>query len=80
MPRQPRFTVADQTITATQSNMTFSVKGITVEGQAIDINPQGEASVKPARLKMIPYYAWNHRGIGLMEVWMPQSIGAVGNY
>jgi drug/metabolite transporter (DMT)-like permease len=31
-------------------------------------------------LTMIPYYAWNHRGAGFMEVWMPQTISALGNY
>ena len=80
MPRQPRFNVAEHTITTKQSVQSFSVKAITVGGQVVDTNQQGEASVKPATLTMIPYYAWNHRGPGLMEVWMPQSISALGNY
>ena len=80
MPRQPRFNVAEHTINTKQSAQTFSVKAITVGGQVVDTNQQGEASVKPATLTMIPYYAWNHRGPGLMEVWMPQSISALGNY
>ena len=80
MPRQPRFNVAEHTITNKQSAQTFSVKAITVAGQSVDQNAQGEASVKAATLTMIPYYAWNHRGPGLMEVWMPQSISALGNY
>ena len=80
MPRQPRFNVAEHTITTKQSAQTFSVKAITVAGQSVDQNAQGEASVKAATLTMIPYYAWNHRGPGLMEVWMPQSISALGNY
>ena len=41
---------------------------------------KGTLTTKAAKLTMIPYYAWNHRGIGLMEVWMPQSISALGNY
>jgi DUF1680 family protein len=80
MPRQPRFNVAEHTITTKQNAQTFSVKAITVAGQSVDQNAQGEASVKAATLTMIPYYAWNHRGPGLMEVWMPQSISALGNY
>ena len=80
MPRQPRFNVAEHTITTKQSAQSFSVKAITVAGQSVDQNAQGEASVKAATLTMIPYYAWNHRGPGLMEVWMPQSISALGNY
>ena len=79
MPRQPHFTVADRQINGAR-DVTFSVKSIQVGGQALEQDPQGEAHVKKATLTMIPYYAWNHRGPGLMEVWMPQSIGALGNY
>ncbi|MBR1547620.1 MAG: glycoside hydrolase family 127 protein [Prevotella sp.] len=79
MPRQPQFTVADRQIQA-KSAMTFSVKSIEVGGQAVEQNAKGEATVRPVRLTMIPYYAWNHRGPGLMEVWMPQTVSALGNY
>lgn len=79
MPRQPQFSLSDYTVNG-HRNVTFSVKAITVGGQAVDQNSQGQAVVKPAKLTMIPYYAWNHRGPGLMEVWMPQSIQALGNY
>ena len=79
MPRQPRFTVADRQINGS-GDLTFSVKAIQVEGQSVSANRNGEAEVRKATLTMIPYYAWNHRGPGLMEVWMPQSISALGNY
>jgi hypothetical protein len=79
MPRQPRFSVADREIKGMR-DVNFSVKAIEVDGQVVETNPRGEALVKGAKLTMIPYYAWNHRGAGLMEVWMPQSIGALGNY
>lgn len=79
MPRQPRFTVTDCQI-STNTPMTFSVKAIEVNGQALQQDEQGEVQVRKATLIMIPYYAWNHRGPGLMEVWMPQTISAVGNY
>ena len=79
MPRQPRFTVADREIKGLR-DVNFSVKAIQVEGQAVDTDSKGELTTKSAILTMIPYYAWNHRGTGLMEVWMPQSISALGNY
>ena len=79
MPRHPRFSVADRDIKGLR-DVNFSVKAIEVDGQVVETNPRGEALVKAARLTMIPYYAWNHRGAGLMEVWMPQSISALGNY
>ncbi len=80
MPQQPVFEVGSRTI---QGNYgaSFSVRAIEVGGgQSIELTPQGSAIVRPARLVMIPYYAWNHRGPGQMEVWMPQSISALGNY
>ena len=79
MPRQPRFTVADRQINGS-GDLTFSVKAVQVEGQSVSADRNGEAEVRKATLTMIPYYAWNHRGPGLMEVWMPQSISALGNY
>ena len=79
MPRQPRFSVTNRDIKGSR-DVNFSVKAIEVDGQVVETNPRGEALVKAAKLTMIPYYAWNHRGAGLMEVWMPQSIGALGNY
>jgi hypothetical protein len=79
MPRHPRFSVAEREIKGSR-DVNFSVKAIEVDGQVVETNPRGEALVKAAKLTMIPYYAWNHRGAGLMEVWMPQSISALGNY
>ncbi len=79
MPRQPRFNITERQINGLR-NVTFKVKAIEANGQTVSTNKQGEATVQPATLTMIPYYAWNHRGPGLMEVWMPQSISALGNY
>ena len=79
MPRQPRFQVTDRQIDG-HRGVHFGVKAIEVDGQTVDMSPRGEAQVKSVKLTMIPYYAWNHRGAGLMEVWMPQSISALGNY
>ncbi|MBC20466.1 MAG: hypothetical protein CMJ74_09440 [Planctomycetaceae bacterium] len=30
-----------------------------------------------AKLRLIPYYAWNHRGNGKMEVWIPRQIETI---
>ena len=79
MPRQPRFTTAERTIQGTRG-VTFSVTSIAVDGQAVDVDKQGLLTTKPVQLTLIPYYAWNHRGPGLMEVWLPQSVSALGNY
>jgi len=79
MPQQPQFTVSDCRIDG-KRDVTFSVKAISVKGNAVEQDAQGTPVVKAATLTMIPYYAWNHRGSGLMEVWMPQTIKALGNY
>ena len=79
MPAQPRFRTAEHTINGTR-DVTFTVTAIEVDGEALDTDKLGHAHVRPAVLTMIPYYAWNHRGPGDMEVWMPQSISALGNY
>lgn len=79
MPRQPRFTVVDRQVSG-QRDVNFGVKAIEVEGQAVDTDAAGKVTAQTVTLTMIPYYAWNHRGTGLMEVWLPQSISALGNY
>ena len=79
MPRVPKFNVVDRAIIGSR-DVNFSVKAIEVDGEAVSIDQEGSAHVTPVCLTMIPYYAWNHRGPGLMEVWMPQSISALGNY
>ena len=79
IPRQPHFSVVDRGVKGNR-DVNFSVKAIEVDGETVSTDAEGHAHVIPACLTMIPYYAWNHRGPGLMEVWMPQSISALGNY
>ncbi len=78
MPRHPQFSVVDRTIDG-QHQVSFGVKAIEVDGQTVDTDAEGRATVADTRLTLIPYYAWNHRGAGEMEVWLPQSIEALGN-
>lgn len=77
--RRSAFKVVDHVINGTRG-VNFNVKAIEVSGQALDSHRDGSVSVENATLTMIPYYAWNHRGPGLMEVWMAQTIAAAGNY
>jgi DUF1680 family protein len=32
-----------------------------------------EGQLVPAELKLVPYYAWNNRGVGSMAVWLPND-------
>ena len=56
------------------------LNGITVlrtRAQALSYDPHGRLQVRDVSLSLIPYYAWNHRGIGKMRVWMPERVEAV---
>jgi uncharacterized protein len=33
--------------------------------------------LKPARLTLIPYFAWNNRGVSSMEVWIPDNLATL---
>lgn len=35
----------------------------------------GDCSLKPVKLRMIPYFAWDNRGMGEMTVWLPAFWG-----
>jgi Uncharacterized protein conserved in bacteria len=37
----------------------------------------GTVSSASQKLTLIPYYAWNHKGAGKMEVWIPQGLSAL---
>lgn len=61
---QPQFTVSDN------ATLAGGIKQIVVNGQALSRNKTGRLQLDDARLTLIPYYAWNHRGAGTMEVWI----------
>ncbi len=55
---------------------TFLINAITTDAQALSFDNTGRLTAKDVRLKLIPYYAWCHRGSGNMKVWLPQSMNA----
>ena len=68
MPKQPQFTVNDA------PQLLNGIETISVKGTYLKTDDQGSILSKPAQLKLIPYYAWNHRGVGKMLVWIPQGL------
>lgn len=58
---------AEATVTDA-SIASYTFKGINVAGQV----KQGQATAD-ATLTLVPYYAWNNRGRGYMQVWMPRT-------
>ena len=55
----------------------FTVKALTVPVQEVFIQDDGSVSSKPVQLRLIPYYAWNHRGASSMAVWIANRLGGL---
>ena len=74
----PKISVSDHTIQNTESdNRPFTVKSLVVDNvQVMTTSDSGRLSVKDTSLRLIPYYSWNHRGAGLMDVWFASSLEA----
>jgi len=45
------------------------VESIALEAETLD----GDGRISPAPLVLVPYYAWNNRGVGSMAVWLPDN-------
>ena len=76
MSKKPAFSIVnDYKIdnTETKGAAPFAVKAITTQAQIINDSDNG-ISLKNQKLTLIPYYAWNHRGAGEMNVWFVQSL------
>lgn len=52
----------------------FNVTAINAQAQEASITPEGKLATKDVTVKLIPYYAWNHRGAGKMDVWFARSL------
>ena len=55
----------------------FSVTAINANAQEAMIDKDGRLSAKDVKITMIPYYAWNHRGAGKMDVWLARSLSGL---
>ena len=81
LPQQPKFEV--QPAYAIQNtegnNKPFNVTAITTQAQEVDVDKEGRIAIKEVSVKLIPYYAWNHRGAGKMDVWLANRLNGFGN-
>ena len=79
LARQPQFDVQpDYGILNTEgNNQTFHVTAITAQAQEASVTPEGRIAAKDVTVKLIPYYAWNHRGAGKMDVWLARSLSGL---
>ena len=79
LPRQPKFEVvpAYSILNTEGNNKYFDVTAINAQAQDVHIDRDGRITVKDVSVKLIPYYAWNHRGAGKMDVWLARSLSGL---
>lgn len=79
--QQPQFTLqTGYAIANTEADgKTFDVTAITTKAQLLSTDAAGKLMVRDTDVTLIPYYAWNHRGAGIMDVWMANSIEGIND-
>lgn len=53
-----------------------NMETLTTPVQTLAFDKSGKLTAKDESLKLIPYFAWAHRGNGNMKVWLPQDMKA----
>ena len=71
--QRPQFTINDSEL-AIKNGQTYGINELTTDAQLLNFDKEGRLTTKDVRLRLIPYYAWNHRGPGRMMVWLPQQL------
>lgn len=63
----------------TRKGQEYDIKELLTSAQLLNFDSNGRLTTKDVNLRLIPYYAWNHRGPGRMMVWLPQQLQAVSS-
>ncbi|MCR5132105.1 MAG: glycoside hydrolase family 127 protein [Prevotella sp.] len=77
--QEPKFDVnANQDFSFKAESGAYTVKLTTLatDAQTLSFDKQGRLTAENVRLKLIPYYAWCHRGRNNMKVWLAQDLRA----
>lgn len=69
--QHPRFEVT------AAPQLLHGIDEIKTQAQTLSYTDEGKLQTRDVDLTLIPYYAWNHRGAGNMDVWMAQDVSAV---
>lgn len=78
LPETAKFNVSDYSIRNTEADgKNFKVLSVTAPAQLLSTDTAGKLHVSDFSLRMIPYYAWNHRGAGTMQVWIASGLDAI---
>ena len=70
MNRNPKFEVVEK------PDLLYGINQLKTGAQTLGYDDQGRLTTTDVNLTLIPYYAWDHRGSGAMEVWLPQELSA----
>ncbi|NLZ73372.1 MAG: glycoside hydrolase family 127 protein, partial [Bacteroidales bacterium] len=57
-------------------DLLYGINQLKTNAQILSYDDNGRLTTKDVLLKLIPYYAWAHRGQGSMAVWLPQELSA----
>lgn len=72
--QNPQIAVANTTLSIEGTD--YPVVGLTTDGQTLQFDKSGRLTTSDVKIKLIPYYAWCHRGSGKMRVWLTQDLSA----
>ena len=73
--QEPAFKVKSEKLKV-NGGVAYPIVTISTDAQTLDFNKQGRLATNDKTLKLIPYYAWCHRGSGKMRVWLAQDLSA----
>lgn len=59
-----------------KQDLLYGIDQIQTNAQTLSYDAQGRLVAKDVKLKLIPYYAWAHRGSGEMAVWLSTDLSA----
>jgi hypothetical protein len=74
--QKPQFSVMPLSVLTTKQEQTYTFTGLRTRAQLLNFDETGSLTARDVRLRLIPYYAWCHRGSGRMMVWLPQQLRA----
>ena len=74
--QRPQFTIHNSPFTIKAAPLTVELKTLETDAQLLNFDDKGRLTTKDVHLRLIPYYAWNHRGAGRMMVWLPWQLRA----
>ena len=75
--QNPKFNVQEGTdfnFTAADGPHTYKLTTIETYAQTLDFDQQGQVITNLVSLKLIPYFAWCHRGKNDMRVWITNRL------